>query len=135
MDTEKVTMELLEIIDYVKELELKKNKIERALSPLREEYAEIRYHLCDQVYETVDEKGKLKYSNEDRRQSEVQHRLRTDKRAVELLNEIKQYRDEIEEIITEINRLQDRKLVLLVSMGAPLPQDTMNREEKGRYIG
>lgn len=135
MDTEKITMELLDIIDRIKELELKKDKVEKALSPLREEYAEIRYHLYDQVYETLDEKGKLKYSNEDRRESEVQHRLRNDKRAVELQNERTQYLDELSKIITEINRLQGRKLVLLVSMGAPLPQDIMDREEKGRYIG
>jgi len=134
MDIEKATQELLDIADLIKELTLKKQKIENVLEPLRKEYSEIGYRLYDEVYEILDERGKPKYSNEDRRRLEAEHRLRNDKRAIELSREIRQHRNEIEEIVVEINRLQDRKLILLVAMGAPLPQDVINRENRGKYI-
>jgi hypothetical protein len=86
------------------------------------------------VCEAVDGKGKPIYSNEDRRRHEVAHRLRNDDTAIKVLSEIRQCRSEIDEIVIEVNRLQDRKLILLVAMGAPLPQDVIDREDRGKYI-
>ncbi len=133
MDMKDTTAELLDIADHIKELILRKHQIEKSRVPLINAYQNIRYTVYNQVCEAVDEKGKLKYSNEDRRRQEVEHRLRNDDATVKLVSEMQKNRSEIGEIIAEINRLQDRKLILLVAMGAPLPQNIVDKEGEGKY--
>lgn len=133
MEREDITKELLEIADSIKDLTLRKRMIDAKLDPLQDGYRELEYDFYTKVCRTMDEMGKPKYTNEDRRRREVHHRLTKDNRSIKLETEMKQYRDEIYEIVAEINRLQDRKLILLVTLGAPLREDTIEREGGGKY--
>jgi len=134
MKREDVTKELLDIADTIKELALRKNGIEAELEPLQDSYRELGYDFYTKVCEAVDERGKALYTNEDRRRREVEHRLRNDDKAIKLRVEMRQYREEIDKIMVEVNRLQDRKLILLVTLGAPLPEDVIERENRSKYI-
>ena len=133
MEREDITKQLLEIADTIKELTLRKRTIEAKLAPLRDGYRELGYGFYIKVNEAVDERGKPLYTNEDSRRRGVEHRLRNDDGAIKLRAETRRYDGEIDEIVAEINRLQDRKLILLVTLGAPLPEDVIEREDRGKY--
>jgi len=130
---EDITKQLLEIADTIKELTLRKRMIDAKLAPLRDGYRELGYAYYTKVYEAVDERGKPLYTNADSRRREVEHRLRNDDGAIKLWAETRRYDGEIDEIVAEINRLQDRKLMLLVTLGAPLPEDVIEREDRSKY--
>ena len=134
MEKEKTTKELLQIADTVKNLTIKMRNLERERQGLSEEYQEIEYKHYNDIFAVVDEKGKPLYSNENRRRREINHILRHDKQALQIRKQMKHYDEQIDKIVTEINRLQDRKLILLVSLGAPLPRDIIEGEEKKKYI-
>ena len=78
-------------------------------------------------------KGKAKYSNQERRHREAAYRLRRDAKAREVSKVFDEIRDEEREVVAEINRLQDKKIILLVALGAPLPSDTIDLEEDKKY--
>ena len=135
MDREGLVSELLESADTIKELTIEMQRLEQKRRQLGIEYEEIEYHQYDAIWSDVDEKGKPRFSNEERRSKELAHRLRQDAEALGLRQKIYEARDEIEELAAESNRLRDRRIALLVALGAPLPSDSLGSEEGGKYPG
>ncbi len=133
MEREEIIKELLVLPDTIKELHTRIIQIQRKLRPLDYDRHEIAYKHFTDVNETKDSMGKLLYSNEERRQYELGHRLRTDSKAMELDTKIRQYRDQIDDIAEELNRLQDRRLVLMVLLGVPPPEDMVAKIENQKY--
>lgn len=134
MNRENTTEELLRIADQIKELTVRLRKSGTRSTQLMRELDELRYKHYQDVWATVDDKGKPVYSNEERRRHEVEHRVRNDSKGKKMLDDLDNLRNEQDELATEINRLEDRKTILLVSLGAPLPQDTLDHEEKSKYL-
>ena len=133
MDNERLVHELLAISDIIKELTTKKHRIDRRWSQTGQAYSDVEYELYDSVWRETDDKGKAKYSNEERRHREVAYRLRRDAKAREVSKVFDEIRDEEREVVAEINRLQDKKIILLVALGAPLPGDIIDLEEDKKY--
>ena len=133
MDNDEIVKELLQIADQIKELTLDKHNNFRELSNDRQSYSDEEYDVYVAIYSEIDEKGKTKYSNEERRRKELAYRKRHNKKITELSVKIDRARDEELIIIAEINRLQDRKIIYLVALGAPLPEDTLEKEENKKY--
>jgi len=134
MERDKVIEELLQIADRIRDLTLELKRLGRAHQDLHEKYSELGYRHYTEVCNAVKEKGKPIYTNEDRRRHEVEHRLRNDKDAIELRTKRKGLDEKEEQVVSELNRLQDRKLILLVSLGAPIPHDVLGKSEDSKYI-
>ena len=134
MDREGVTVELLELVDSIKTLTLNKQRLDRRSRKLRREFQEVVYRTSEAIYHEVNDKGKLSYSNEERRRGELSHRFRQDPEATAMQEQMAELDNEVGELVAEINRLQDRKVVLLVAMGAPLPEDTIESGDRRKYF-
>ena len=130
MEKEDITKELLEIADSIKDSTVTKINVDGVVEGLRDDYREFAYDFYTKVCGTMDEKGKPIYTNEDMRRREVNHKIKNDDKASNIQREMKRYRDELGKLLAEINRLQDRKIILLVTLGAPLPEDIIGREDK-----
>jgi len=133
MERDKVIEELLQIADRIKYLTLELQRLGRERQDLQEKYSEIEYRHYTEVCFAV-ENGKPIYTNEDRRRHEVRHRLRDDKDAIGQRTKRKGLDEKEEQVNSELNRLQDRKLILLVSLGAPIPHDVLEKSEDSKYI-
>ncbi len=126
--------ELLQIADRIKDLRLELKRLQREHRDLWKKRDELEYRHYTEIYNAVDEKGKLIYTKEDRRRREVEHRLRNDKEAIELNTKSKEFSEKEERISSEIERLQDRKITLLVALGAPIPSNVLEESEDSKYI-
>jgi len=134
MERETAINELLRIADTLKEVHLKLRGLERERVDLSEKYREHEYRHYVEVCNEVDERGKSVYTNADRRRREVWHRLRNDDEVVELRAKMREHDKMIEDVVGEHNRLQDRKITLLVALGAPLPSDVLGKSEGQKYM-
>ena len=103
MDRDEVTRELLQLADQTKNLTKALRRFGRQRADHFKKYDPIRDAITYEVWEAVDEDGKRKYPNEKREDAYNQERDITD----------------------ELDHLQDRKRILLVSLGAPLPADVL----------
>jgi len=122
---EKRLAELTRVSDGIKELKLKRLRLEAEQEPIVTDYQEIRYrHLVE--IENEGAKSKALYANDERKQEELEHRLRLDLEAKELSLRLRRKAQEIKQTDIEIENLKDKKLVLLTSLGLPFPQDLMD---------
>ena len=125
MDRDEVTRELLELADQTRNLTKALRRLSRQSVDYFKKYNPIRDEITYEVWEAVDEAGKRKYPNEKIRDIEIRKRLANHEGYIRD-NEKRQDADNQErDIADELNHLQDRKRILLVSLGAPLPLDLL----------
>lgn len=114
--------ELLQITDQIKELDMKILEVDQERTRLGTEYAEIDYKHYTNVQEELNAGGKPRYTNEERRRREKEHRMRNNEEASVLLKKLRQQRAEDSKLAAEVNRLVARREILLISLGAAVPE-------------
>jgi hypothetical protein len=119
----KTAAELLNIGDALKELELKKLDLANETKPLLADFQEIRYKLITAVENTGDVRSRDLYADEDRKNIEIEHRLRMDAKAIELRKKLTQLQYEIEKAEIEIDHLENRQEVLKEVFDFPLIEE------------
>ncbi len=129
MDNEQKERRLAElgrISDGIKELKLKRLELEAEQDPILHEYKETRFRHLLSIENMEDLRSNALFANDERKQDELEHRLRLDPKAKELSLRLRQKSREIEQVDIEIENLKDKKLVCLTSLGLPFPQDIMD---------
>jgi hypothetical protein len=125
MDRDEVTRELLELADQTKNLTKALRRFERQHADHFKKYDPVREAITYEVWEAVDEAGKRKYPNETIRGIEIRKRLANHEGYIRDNEKRADSYDQERDIADELNYLQDRKRILLVSLGAPLPPDLL----------
>ena len=127
MDRDEVTRELLELADQTKNLKKALRRFGRQSADHFKTYEPIRDAITYEVWEAVDEAGKRKYPNETIRGIEIRKRLANHEGYIRDNEKRADSYDQERDIADELNYLQDRKRILLVSLGAPLLPDSVVR--------
>ena len=125
MDRDEVTRELLELADQTKNLKKALRRLGRQSADHFKTYEPIRDAITYEVWEAVDEAGKRKYPNEKIRDIEIRKRLANHENYIKGKEKREDAYNQERDITLEFNHLQDRKRILLVSLGAPLPLDLL----------
>jgi hypothetical protein len=116
--------ELGQVSDRLKDLKLKRLELESEQEPIVLDYKEVRYKYLVAIENEDDPRGI--FANEDRKQDELEHRLRLDPEARDLSLKLRQSYKDLEQADIEIENLKDKKMVLLTTLGLPFPQDIMD---------
>ena len=119
---ERILDELLQNADRIKEMELQKLDLLREHGPMAEELEEIAYRLLTEIESANDARSRELYSDEYRKDKEVEHRLRIDKRAKELTPGFRKFDIELKKLDLEITNLKERKIPLEARAGIALDQ-------------
>lgn len=113
--------ELIHNADRRKELELKRLEIKQEQQPIVEEYREIQYRYLTDVESANDARSRELYADEIRKEKEVDHRLRIDRRAKELISQLRQFDVEYKKMEIEIDNLDEKRIPLMAKAGIYLP--------------
>jgi len=125
MDRDEVTRELLQLADQTKNLTKALRRFGRQRADHFKKYDPIRDAITYEVWEAVDEAGKRKYPNEKIRDIEIRKRLANHEGYIRDNEKREDAYNQERDITDELDHLQDRKRILLVSLGAPLPPDVL----------
>ena len=125
MDRDEVTRELLELADQTKNLKKALRRLGRQSADHFKTYEPIRDAITYEVWEAVDEAGKRKYPNEKIRDIEIRKRLANHEGYIRDNEKREGSYNQERDIADELDYLQDRKRILLGSLGAPLPPDLL----------
>jgi len=126
---EELAGELLKIADALKELELKKLNLESEQQPFISDFNEVRYRHLTDIENVKDAQSKDLFSDEDRKDIEIEHRLRTDPKARELRTKLNQLKFEVDKTKIEIDHLENKREVLEDIYDYPLPANESKVEE------
>jgi hypothetical protein len=114
--------EILQNADKIKELGLRLLEIKERGYPLTDEYEELAYKYLVETESAGDARSRELYADEYRKEKEVEHRLRIDKRGRELMAKIREIDAELKKLNLEIDNLKEKKIPLEVKAGLTASQ-------------
>ena len=114
---------LAELIDELAKLSKRQHALHRKRQEIVYRTILIRAPLVIDIAKAKDEKGKPVYSNEQLREAALTLRLEKNDEYRRLRAERLELEDQDDELITEVNRLVDHKLLLFAELGLLLQPD------------
>lgn len=117
-DTKK---QFLAAVDRLAEVDRSQHAAERTRQKLWARFELIRSQHILEIGLAKDSRGKAVYSNEDLRRASLEVRLSTDEAYQAVVSELRQVEAEIDEAVTEHNRLVDQKALLMLELGLRPP--------------
>lgn len=99
--------------ERIKGMKLKKLDMENERNPLMVEFNEIHYKHLTAIENVSDVRSRDLFSDDDRKELELEHRVRIDPKVIELRKKLNQFQYEIDKIQIEIDFLEDRREVLV----------------------
>jgi hypothetical protein len=119
--------------ERIKGMKLKKLDLENERLPLMMDFNEIHYKLLTAIENVSDVRSRELFSDDDRKELELEHRVRIDPKVIELRKKLNQLQYEIDKIQIEIDFLEDRREVL-VDIFAYFPSKEPPVKETGENI-
>ena len=113
--------ELLDLTDQIAELERRRRSLEKEISRLSEKMRLITAKHTLEIWQATDKKGRRIYSNERVREAELLRRLYNDQEYQELKERLEKLEDEHINLLIEIERLRERREILMIESGSRSP--------------